>query len=58
MTYGDLIRTMTNKQLAQFIYNTVQQDLTYFIEEGRMRTLEGWENFLNLNCEGFNGDKS
>ena len=56
MTYGDLIRTMTNKQLAQFIYNTVQQDLTYFINEGRMRTLEGWENFLNLNCEGFNGD--
>lgn len=56
MTYGDLIRGMNNKQLSQFIVETVEQEINYFLNDCKIRSIDSWEKFLDLNCEGFNGD--
>ena len=56
MTYGDLIRGMDNKQLSQFIVETVKQEINYFLNDCKIRSIDSWEKFLDLNCEGFNGD--
>lgn len=56
MTYGDLIRGMDNKQLSQFIVKTVEQEISYFLDGYNIRSIDTWEKFLDLNCEGFNGD--
>lgn len=54
MTYGDLIRGMDNKQLSQFIVETVEQEINYFFNDCKIRSMDAWEKFLDLNCEGFN----
>ena len=56
MTYGDLIRGMNNKQLSQFIVETVEQEMSYFLNGCKIRSIDSWEKFLDLNYEGFNGD--